>query len=344
MGSDVCNTTTCGRLPDGRQVELFAFTNGSIDAAVMSYGGTITTLRVPDRHGHAADVVLRYDTLAGYLAGNSYFGALIGRYANRIARGRFTLDGRSFQLATNDGPNHLHGGVRGFDKQLWNGAAVENPAGVGVRLSRTSPGGEEQYPGTVNATVTYVLTNRDELVIEYEARADAPTIINLTQHTYFNLSAASRTTILDHELTLHADAYTPVDATLIPTGDLSPVADTPFDFRVARPIRSQWDADDEQLRRAGGYDHNYVVRRNGDGSLVLAAELYAPCSGRTLEVWTTEPGIQFYDGHLLDAPHTGLCLETQHFPDSPNRSAFPSTLLLPAETYRSTTVWRFGHR
>ena len=310
----------------------------------MSYGGTIATLRAPDRQGHPADVVLRHDNLAGYLAGRSYLGALIGRYANRIAHGRFTIDGRSFQLATNDGPNHLHGGVRGFDKHLWNGAALETPTGTGVRLSRTSPDGEERYPGTMHATVTYVLTNRDELVIEYEARSEALTIVNLTQHTYFNLDGRTRTTILDHELTLHADQFTPVDGTLIPRGELASVADTPFDFRVARAVGSRLGDDHEQLRSAGGYDHNYIVRRDDPASLVLAAELYAPCSGRTLEVWTTEPGIQFYDGHLLDEPHTGLCLETQHFPDSPNHPSFPPTLLSPTETYRSTTVWRFGHR
>jgi aldose 1-epimerase len=332
-----------GYAPDGTAVELLEFTTGRLSATIIRYGGIITSLRVPDRQGRVASVVLGYPRLADYVNHSSYLGAVVGRYGNRIAHGRFAVAGRTHQLATNDGRHHLHGGDRGFDRRMWEAVEVSSAHGVGVRLSRTSPDGEEQYPGTLRASVTYTLTPDDELVLRYEARSDAPTIVNLTQHTYFNLAGDPGESILDHELTLDAEQYTPVDDGLIPTGELASVAGTPFDFRHPTPIGARLGDGHEQLRRAGGYDHNFVLRRP-DGGLGLAAALRDPRSGRTLEVWTTEPGIQFYDGHLLEAPHTGLCLETQHFPDSPNRPAFPSTQLDPGQAYTSTTVWRFGHR
>jgi aldose 1-epimerase len=332
-----------GVMPDGTAVELFELKNGRLTATVIPYGGIITSFHAPDRDGRAASVVLGHPTLNGYLEQSSYLGALVGRYANRIAYGRFTLDGRTYQLATNNGRHHLHGGDRGFDTHIWDAALTRSDAGVRLTLSRTSPAGEEHYPGTLHATVSYTLTDRDELRLDYEAHADAATIVNLTQHTYFNLSGDPGATMLDHELTLDAEQYTPVDAELIPTGEVAPVAGTPFDFRSATPVGARLREDHPQLRNAGGYDHNFVLQRSDDG-LARAALLRHPRSGRTLEVWTTEPGIQFYDGHLLDAPHTGLCLETQHFPDSPNRPAFPRTRLDPGQTYRSATVWRFGHR
>jgi aldose 1-epimerase len=332
-----------GALPDGTPVELLELTNGRLSAAVLSYGGIITSLRVPDRDGRAASVVLGYPRLGDYLEQSSYVGALVGRYANRIAHGRACIAGRTCQLATNNGRHHLHGGDRGFDRRMWEAVKISSGAGAGIRLSRTSPDGEEHYPGTLDATVTYTITDRDELVIDYEARADAPTIVNLTQHSYFNLAGGGGESILDHELTLHAEHYTPVDEELIPTGEVAPVAGTPFDFRTPTPVGARLAQDDEQLRRAGGYDHNFVLTRSGEG-LAPAAVLHHRASGRTLEVWTSEPGIQLYDGHLLDTPHAGLCLETQHFPDSPNRPGFPTTQLEPGQTYASTTVWRFGHR
>ena len=332
-----------GLMPDGTAVELFELTNGGLTVSIAPYGGVITRLSAPDRDGRAENIVLGYPTLSDYVTHSSYVGALIGRYANRIAHGRVTIAGRAYQLATNDGRHHLHGGDRGFDTRLWDAVETRTDDGVGIRLSRTSPDGEEHYPGTMQATVSYTLTNRDELVLHYEAQSDASTIVNLTQHTYFNLAGDTRGTILDHELTLHANRFTPVDPELIPTGELASVAGTPFDFRSATPIGRRLGDDHEQLRRARGYDHNFVLQRSGDG-LSLAAALRHPGSGRTLEVWTTEPGIQFYAGQLLATPHAGLCLETQHFPDSPNRRAFPSTTLDPGETYRSTTVWRFGCR
>ena len=332
-----------GVMPDGTAVELFELTNGRISAAVLPYGGIITSVRIPDRAGRADSVVLGYPRLGDYLERSSYLGALVGRYANRIAHGRVPLNGRTYQLDTNNGRHHLHGGHCGFDRRMWDAEEISGKTGVGLRLSRTSPDGEEHYPGTLHAAVTYTVTDRDELVVEYEARADAPTIVNLTQHTYFNLAGGIGESILDHELTLNAEQYTPVDDELIPTGELAPVAGTPFDFRDAMRVGARLADDHEQLRRAGGYDHNFVLTRSGD-DLALAATLHHRGSGRTLEVWTTEPGIQFYDGHLLDAPLAGLCLETQHFPDSPNRPAFPSTELDRGQAYASTTVWRFGHR
>jgi len=340
-----------GVTPSGEAVELITLANRTgMTVRVMTYGGIIVSLEVPDRMGTPGDVVLGYDSLAGYLEDSPYFGAIVGRYGNRIAKGRFTLNGTEYRLAINNGPNHLHGGVRGFDKVVWAAEPIESDSGVGVRLEYTSPDGEEGYPGTLRATVTYTLTDRNELLIDYEAATDRATPVNLTQHSYFDLAGSGD--ILDHVLTIAADCMTPVDSTLIPTGELAPVDGTPFDFRAPHRIGARIDADDQQLRFGGGYDHNFVLNREGPG-LVLAARLVDSTSGRTLEIRTTEPGVQFYSGNFLAGSITGkggavyghrsgLCLETQHFPDSPNHPEFPSTILEPGQTYRSRTVWTFG--
>jgi len=340
-----------GSTPDGRAVEILTLTNArGVELRAMTYGGIILSLKVPDRSGRLGDVVLGYDDLDGYVRKTPYFGAIVGRYANRIAGGRFTSGGTTYRLATNNGPNHLHGGLKGFDKQVWRAATFEDQRGVGVVLRYRSPDGEEGYPGTLQATVTYTLTDRNEVLIDYEATTDKATPVNLTQHSYFNLAGSGD--ILGHELMLAADRYTPVDSTLIPTGELTSVAGTPFDFRAPHKVGERIGQANEQLRIAGGYDHNFVLNR-ADTGLVLAARLRDAASGRVLEVRTTEPGIQFYSGNFLDGSITGkggtvyrqragLCLETQHFPDSPNHPAFPSTILEPGKTYRSRTVWTFG--
>lgn len=342
-----------GTLPDGTPVEIVTLTNArGVEVRAITYGGIIVSIRVPDRHGRMGDVVLGYDTLDGYVTKNPYFGCITGRYANRIARARFTLDGRTYQLAANDGPNHLHGGVRGFDKVVWRAESVDAPGRAGVVFSRTSPDGEEGYPGALDVRVAYTLTDEDVLRVEYEATTDRPTVVNLTQHSYFNLAGEGSGDALGHVLTIDADRYTPVDATLIPTGELAPVDGTPFDFRTPAPIGARIAADHEQIRRGRGYDHNFVLRRAGEG-LVRAARVVEPTTGRTLEVWTTEPGLQFYSGNFLDGSirgkgghvyghRAGFCLETQHFPDSPNQPHFPPTVLRPGERYRSTTEFRFG--
>jgi aldose 1-epimerase len=340
-----------GTTPSGEAVERFTLASaGGMRIRVMTYGGIITSLETPDRRGVVGDVVLGYDSLAGYLKDSPYFGAIVGRYGNRIAKGRFTLDGREYRLATNNGPNHLHGGVRGFDKVVWHAEPFDGARGAGVVLTHTSPDGDEGYPGTLDAKVTYTLTGRNELRIDYEATTDHATPVNLTQHSYFNLAGSGD--ILSHELMIAADAFTPVDSTLIPTGVIAPVAGTPFDFRTPHAIGERIGADDEQLRFGGGYDHNFVLTRAG-GGLALAARVRDPASGRTLEIRTTEPGVQFYSGNFLDgsitgkrgvvyAHRSGLALETQHFPDSPNHPRFPSTILRPGKVYRSRTVWIFG--
>ena len=341
-----------GTTGDGKAVEIYTLTNAhGLEMRVISYGGIITSLKVPDRSGHLGDIVLGFDTIDGYLKDPPYFGALIGRYGNRIAKGQFTLDGNTFKLATNNGPNHLHGGVKGFDKVLWKVVPGTDSTGVSVTLSRTSPDGEEGYPGNLQATVRYTLTDKSELAIDYRATTDNATLVNLTQHSYFNLADDSGD-ILGHELTIHASRYTPVDATLIPTGELATVDGTPFDFRKATAIGARIAADNVQLKNGGGYDHNWVLDRSGSG-LKPAARLVDPKSGRMLEVATTEPGLQFYSGNFLDGSitgkggrvyrrRTGLCLETQHYPDSPNHPNFPSSILKPGQTYSSQTVFTFG--
>jgi aldose 1-epimerase len=342
-----------GVLPGGARVEIFALTNSAgIEVRTMTYGAVIVSIEAPDRAGRPGDVVLGFDALDGYLEPNPYFGAVVGRYANRIAQGRFAIDGAGYRLATNNGPNHLHGGVKGFDKLLWHGEPFERGDDVGVVYSLTSADGDEGYPGTLSVRVTYTLTPANELTVDYDATSDRPTIVNLTQHSYFNLRGDGSGDILAHRLSIDADRFTPVDATLIPTGDLAPVAGTPFDFRQPTAIGARIDADDPQIRNGGGYDHNWVLN-GASGALRHAARLEDPTSGRTLDVSTTEPGMQFYSGNFLDGTITGkagrvyarraaLCLETQRFPDSPNHPNFPSAELRPGGRYRSRTVFAFS--
>lgn len=342
-----------GRLPGGGTVELFTLRNShGVEARVSAYAGAIVSLRVPDREGRFADVVLGYDDLAGYLADQAFFGALIGRHANRIRGGRFVLDGREYQLPVNHPPNHLHGGPRGFHKVAWGAHLLDGPEGRGVTLAHTSLDGTEGYPGTLDVRVTYRLTEDDELVVDYVATTDRPTLVNLTQHAYFNLTGDPRQSIVDHELELHAGHFTPVDGTLIPQGQIVPVEGTAFDFRRPTRIGARIDAEDEQLARAGGgYDHNFVLTGEG-GGLRPAARVYEPTTGRVLELHTTEPGVQFYSGNFLDGSIRGkggvpyrsraaFCLETQHFPDAPNQPTFPSTILRPGKRFASRTVYRF---
>jgi aldose 1-epimerase len=342
-----------GATADGQPLNLITLRNqAGIEIRISTYGGTILSLSTPDRTGAADDIVLGFDTMTPYFDKSPYFGCLIGRYCNRIAKGKFTLDGKTYTLATNNPPNALHGGKKGWDKVVWTSVPFQNAGGVGTRLSYTSKDGEEGYPGTVNADVTYTLTDKNELVVEYHATTDKPTIINLTQHSYFNLAGAKANDILGHELMLNADQYTPVDPTLIPTGELAKVDGTPFDFRTATKIGARINDANEQLKRGLGYDHNWVVKRSGT-DLTLAARVVEPLTGRTMEITTTEPGIQFYSGNFLDGTITGkggrvyghrsgFCLETQHYPDSPNHPTFPTTTLRPGEEYRSKTVFTFG--
>ena len=342
-----------GTTSDGATVDAHTLVNArGMSARVLTYGAVIQSLVVLDTQGRPADVVLGCDDLQGYELQSPYFGAVVGRYANRIAAGRFTLNGATYRLATNNGPNHLHGGRRGFDKVVWGAEPFQRGDSVGVVLTHTSPDGDEGYPGEVRVRVTYTLTPDNHIVIGYEATTTRATPVNLSQHSYFNLAGAGNGDILDHLLQIDADRLTPVDATLIPTGQLAPVAGTPFDFRTAAAIGGRIAAPDPQLAYGKGYDHNFVLTRAAPG-LVHAARLVDPVSGRKLDVSTTEPGLQFYSGNFLDrtirgkggityGPRAGLCLETQQFPDSPNHAAFPSTILRPGETYRSQTVWAFG--
>jgi aldose 1-epimerase len=323
-----------------------------MEVRVIPYGGIVTSIRVPDRNGRFDDVVLGYDDAESYRRNNEpYMGAIIGRYANRIAKGMFTLDGQIYQLATNNRPNHLHGGNKGFDKVVWQAEEFRNAAGAGILLRYTSADGEENYPGTLKVQVTYTLSDNNELIIDYVATTDRATPINLTHHSYFNLTSANRD-VLDHELTINADHYTPIDPTSIPTGEIAPVEGTPFDFRKPISIGARIKDDNEQLRNGRGYDHNFVLNRQGEG-LVHAAHVYEPSSGRVIDVSTTEPGVQFYSGNFLDGSikgkfgrvyqqRFGFCLETQHFPDSPNQPQFPSTILRPGSEYRSRTVYAFS--
>jgi aldose 1-epimerase len=333
-------------------VQIYTLTNiHGIEARIMTYGATLVSLRTPDRAGHFNNVILGFDTLDSYLAGVPYFGATVGRYANRIANGRFTLDGKSYQLPQNNGPNSLHGGNQGFDKRVWTAEPIPTPTGPSLRLSYVSAAGEEGYPGELTAHVTYRLNDDDSLAIDFEATSTAPTPVNLANHAYFNLTGDSRNAILDHLLKINADRFTPVNATLIPSGEMREVAHTPFDFRTPQTIGSRINDRDEQLRFGGGYDHNWVLNRSASQPLTLAAVLSDPKSGRSIEIRTTQPGLQFYSGNFLDGKpagagtvfeyRTGLCLETQHFPDSPNQPTFPSTVLRAGQIYAEKTVLIF---
>ena len=353
-------TSVFGHLPDGRRVDVYQFTNANgIELRVTNYGGIIVSLKTPDMDGKFEDIALGFDSLEAYLSdeyrqANPYFGAIIGRYGNRIANGQFSLDGESYSLATNDGSNHLHGGDQGFDKVLWQAEPFANDIGSGLVLRYTSEDGEEGYPGNLEAEVTYTLTDNDELMVDYRAVADKATPVNLTQHSYFNLKGEGSDTILDHQLMINAPEFTPVNDSLIPSGEIRSVDGTPFDFTQATPIGERIDQENEQLKVGGGYDHNFVLARGNAAAdeLVQAAKVWEPKSGRMVEITTTEPAIQFYSGNFLNGDlsgkrgqaygrRSGFALETQHYPDSPNQAAFPSTLLEPGDTYRSRTVYRF---
>jgi aldose 1-epimerase len=338
-----------GKTPDGAVVKRYTLKNrNGVIAKVMDYGAILTELWVPDKNGRSANVVAGFDNLEQYLQGHPYFGATTGRYANRIAKGRFTLDGKEYKLAANNGPNALHGGLKGFDKQLWKAEPLEGKAGQqSVRFSYVSQDGEEGYPGTLSVTVSYTLTDKDELMIDYSASTDKATVVNLTNHSYFNLAGGGD--ILGHEVQINAERYTPVNEQLIPTGELASVAGTPLDFRKPAIVG---DRIDKLKPVPGGYDHNFVLKRDGSG-LQRAAVVTDPKSGRRLEVLTTEPGMQLYTANFLDGKlkgvngvtyhkHSALCLETQHFPDSPNQPKFPSTTLRAGEVFRSTTVYKFS--
>jgi aldose 1-epimerase len=341
-----------GKMPDGTAVEVYTLADGPVEARILTYGGIILSLKVPDRSGKAADVVLGFDDLDGYVSNSngpsaSFFGAIIGRYANRIAHGKFALDGKTYSLPLNNGENSLHGGPHGLNNVVWKSKSIEN----GVELSYLSKDGDSGYPGNLSVTVRYTLV-KDDLKIEYSATTDKDTVLNLTSHSYFNLKGQGQGDILNHQLLLKASRFTPVDANLIPTGELKPVAGTPFDFTKQTAVGDRIDANDEQIRLGHGYDHNWVIDGNG-GKLSLAAEVYEPTTGRVLRVLTTEPGIQFYTGNFLDGTikgkgsvgmgrRTALCLETQHFPDSPNHPAFPTTELKPGQRFHSVTVYSFS--
>ena len=340
-----------GQTADGQKVDLYTLTNrNGVQAKITNYGGIVVSLMVPDARGRMGDVVLGFDTLNEYIKSNPYFGALIGRFGNRIGKGRFSLNGKTYKLATNNGPNHLHGGVVGFDKKVWKALPVRRNNGVGLELRLWSPNGEEGYPGNLNTRVLYTLTNRNELRIDYSAVSDQATVINLTHHTYFNLAGHGNGTILNHRLMMNANRFTPTDATSIPTGELRSVAGTPFDFRRATAIGARINANDQQIKWGKGYDHNYVL--NGrSGTLRLANRVTEPVSGRVMTVHTTEPGMQLYTGNFLNNVkgkggktylyRGAFCLEAQNFPDAPNKPNFPSSVLRPGQVYRQTTVYRF---
>lgn len=342
-----------GQTADGERVDKYVLNNDKgMEVSIITYGAIIQSLYVPDRNGKLEDVTLGYDNLADYIKASPYFGAIVGRYGNRIAKGKFNLDGSEYKLATNNGENHLHGGIKGFDKVVWKAEPLKKEGAVGLKLNYLSPDGEEGYPGNLDLTVTYWLNNANEILIEYLATTDKATPCNITHHSYFNLTGGVKASILDHELWINADRMTPVDAGLIPTGILAVVADTPFDFTEATKIGARIGEEDEQLEYGGGYDHNWVL--NGvDGTLKLQASLYEASSGRFMEVLTQEPGLQFYSGNFLDgsnvgkggkvyAHRNGLCLETQHYPDSPNQKTFPSTTLRPGEKYETKTMYKFS--
>ncbi len=339
---------------DGQDVQLYTLTNAKgMKAQITNYGAIVTSLTAPDKNGKFDDIVMGYDNLDAYVKNSPYFGAIVGRYGNRIGKGKFTIDGKEYSVTVNDGANHLHGGKKGFNKVVWQSEKVESPTGVGVKLTYLSKDGEEGYPGNLKAVVTYTLTNDNELRVDYEATTDKATPVNLTHHGYWNLTGM-QSDILGHQLMIPADKTTPVDSGLIPTGELAGVEGTPFDFRKSTAIGARINAENEQIKFGKGYDHNWVLNKK-DGEMSVAAELYEPTSGRVVTISTTEPAIQFYSGNFLDGTITGkggkvyklrsgLCLETQHYPDSPNKPNFPTTLLKPGQTYKTTTVHKFSTR
>ena len=338
-----------GQTAEGEKVDLYTLTNpNGMEAAISTYGGIVVSLKTPDRSGKLGDVVLGFDDLKGYLGASPYFGALVGRYGNRIAKGKFSLDGVEYTLAKNNGENSLHGGLRGFDKRVWTAKEVSPES---LELSYFSKDGEEGYPGNLSATVTYTLTDNNELKIDYSATTDKDTVLNLTNHSYFNLAGEGQGDILGEMVMINADRFTPTDSGLIPTGELRSVEGTPFDFRKPHAIGERINSTDEQIVMAKGYDQNFVLNRTGNG-LELAARVTDPKTGRVMEVLTTQPGLQFYSSNFLDGtihgkggkvygPRAAFCMETQHFPDSPNHPSFPSTELKPGERYQTTTMYRF---
>ena len=339
---------------DGKTVEIYTLTNrNNVEMKITTYGGIVTSFKLPDRNGILADVVLGYNTLNGYAQKNPYFGAIVGRYGNRIAGAKYKFEGQEYILGKNDGFNCLHGGNKGFDKVVWDAEPISGQDSVGLRLHYLSKDGEEGFPGNLDVTVTYTLTNDDSFLVDYEATTDKTTVVNLTHHTYWNFAAEGTGDILQHELLLNANSFTPVNKNLIPTGDISPVANTPMDFTTQTTIGKRIDIEFEQLKMAGGYDHNWVLNKSAEEELSLAATVYEPNSGRFMEILTTEPGIQFYSGNFLDGSITGksgtayefrngFCLETQHYPDSPNQPDFPSVVLRPEEVYKTTTIHKFS--
>lgn len=351
-GSAAVTKAAFGKTADGAAVDVYTLHGKSgVEARISTYGATLVSLKVPDKTGKLGNVVLGFDSVDNYVKGVPFFGATIGRYGNRIAAGKFTLEGKTFQLPLNDGPNSLHGGVKGFDKRLWKAESVAVKDGEALKLTYVSADGEEGYPGQLTVHVTYKLGTDNSLTISYDATTTKPTVVNLTNHTYFNLTSNPETPITGLTLTLNADKFTPVNKTLIPTGELKAVKGTPFDFTAATAIGARIEANDEQLKFGKGYDHNWVLNKAKPGTLTTAAILSDPASGRVMEVKTEEPGIQFYSGNFLDGKpagkgtvfkhHTGLCLETQHFPDSPNHASFPSTELKPGQSYHTETVLAF---
>ncbi len=343
-----------GKTPDGQPVDLYVLTaKGGAEACITNYGGAVVSLKVPDRNGKLADVVLGYDNADGYVNDKSFFGALVGRYGNRIGHAQFALDGKTYTLAKNNGENSLHGGIMGFNKAVWTAKIIPAKEGQSLELSYLSKDGEEGFPGNLKVSVVYTLTDSNALRITYSAISDKKTVVNLTNHSYFNLAGQGSGDILGHLLIIQADKFTPVDAGLIPTGEFRDVAATPFDFRKELAIGARIDQDEEQLKLGGGYDHNFVLQRSNDPEESLAARVLEPVSGRVLEVWTTEPGVQFYTGNFLDGKTIGkggvtyprrsaFCLETQHFPDSPNQPKFPSVVLNPGERYHTITTYKFS--
>ncbi|MBN1517357.1 galactose mutarotase [Candidatus Sumerlaeota bacterium] len=337
-----------------QDVDIYTLTNSQgAEARITNYGGTVVSLKVPDKNGEMGDVVLGFESVEDYVNHSPYFGCLIGRFGNRIGKGKFTLDGKEYTLAQNNDENHLHGGDKGFDKKVWDAKPMETEEGPALELKYVSPDGEEGYPGTLSVTAVYTLTNDNSLKVDYTATTDQKTICNLTHHSYFNLKDAGKTDMLGHSIMINSDNIVPVDGTLIPTGELMPVAGTPFDFTTSHTIGERIEADNEQLKFGAGYDHTFVLKKDAPGELSFAARVTEPETGRVMEVYTTEPGMQLYSGNFLDGTLTGkggvvyqrrsaFCLEPQHYPDSPNKPEFPSTVLNPGDTYRNTIVYKFS--